>query len=86
MNQDGQIVAENFAEDFVLHRGLGLASDGIPEFSFDGRKNTLYVRSFVVVLQEHFAMVREKVKRLSEQSATSASRSGPELDESLRPV
>jgi len=49
VNENDKVMTENFAESFVDHRNVGLASQRVSELAFHHRKRGFNVRAFTVV-------------------------------------
>ena len=56
LDQARQIVAQEFAQDFVGHRRVGLAHDVVSEFSLNRRERALDVRSLVIMAHVRMAL------------------------------
>jgi hypothetical protein len=49
MDQDNEIVAEDFAHGFVLHGGIRPTTKTIPKLAFYHAKGRFHIAAFVVV-------------------------------------
>jgi hypothetical protein len=74
--QASEIMAKDFAEDFVDHRRRVLAHDGIAEFPLDGRERRFDVASLVVVLQKLLLVELEVLEGFLECPTYCAGRAG----------
>src|SRR5579864_1979069 len=64
MNQDHQVMTENFTECLIGHRGIGSAPEAVSEFSLNHAEGGFHIAALVLVLQEFFPPVIEVVKHL----------------------
>src|SRR5579863_2295417 len=85
VNEHDKVMTENFAERFIDHRNVGLASQAVAEFPFHHRKRGFNVAAFVVVLQKIRAPELEIVIHLLPRSTTVAAMMGSERDERRGP-
>lgn len=82
-DETADVVAKDFAQDFVLHRDIRLAANRVAKLRFHHTESALDVRPLVVVLQELFAAQTEVVERLRKQATDSARGMAPERDVGL---
>ena len=81
LDEAAQVVREQLAQHFVLHRHVGLAPHRVPELPLHHREGGLHVAPFVVVLEVLVALEAEVVERLLEVPADRARRVVLEGDE-----
>src|SRR5262249_9116441 len=77
------VVAEDLAEHFVDHRGVGLAHHRVAELPLDRAEGRFRVAPLVVLRQVLFPVELKEVERLLEQPADPAGRVLLERDERL---
>ena len=86
LDQATNVVADDFAENFIDHRHIGLAANVIAELRFDHREHGLDVAPLVVVAQKILAAILEIVEHLGPHSARPARSAALERDVGNRAV
>ena len=72
LNQAANIVAEDFAEHLVRHRGVRLAPHMVPELRLDHAEGRLNVGPLVIMPQELLAVEGKVVEHLLPQTTRRA--------------
>jgi hypothetical protein len=85
-DQHAEIVAEDFAENFVPHGHVCFAPHTISELCLNRHDGRFDVGTLVVVPAEFLAVQAEVVERLAEQPAHPASDAGAERNVRRHPV
>lgn len=74
MNQAADVVAQHFAEHFVIHGRIGLAANVVAELGFYHADRGFNVRPLVVVRHKLVTVVLEEVVHLLPETTPAARR------------
>jgi len=80
VNENHNVMTENFTKRLVDHRRIRPAAERVSEFPFDHAKSGLHVGTFVVVRQKRLTLEHEEVKQLLPQTAFAAAVINAERD------
>src|SRR5215510_1148003 len=78
LNQAAEIVSEEFTQDLIDHRRVGLAHNGIPELPLHRTERGFNISALVIMGQKLLTLELEEVEHLLKESIHPASRVRPE--------
>ena len=73
MNENDQVVTDDFAKGFVDHRSIGLGTKAVTKFALHHTEGRFDVRPLMVALQKLFVLPQEKVEHFAVGLASLAS-------------